>query len=50
MLAGDALRRDQHKIANEVLLCEGLLRGGNLAKRLGRSKKRPDLAGFDVAD
>lgn len=38
------------KIASEVPLCKCLLRGGDLAKRLGRSKKRPDLATVDVAD
>ena len=38
MLAGDALRRDQHEIADEVLPRKRLLRGGDLAKWPGRGK------------
>ena len=49
-LAGDALRRYQHKIVNEVFLRKRLLRGGNLAKRPSRSNKRPDFANFSSAD
>ena len=50
MLVGDALRQDQHKIANKILPREHLLRGGNFTNWQGRGKKQPDLAGFDIMD
>ena len=50
MFTGGFLRRDRHEIANDVVLCEGLLRGGDLAKRPGRTKRRPELISFDIAD
>ena len=48
MPAGNALRRHQYYVASEDLQPECLFRDGYLAKGLGGSKKRPDLAPFDA--
>ena len=47
---GNVFRLDHHKIANEILPLKRLKRGGDLAEWRGRSKKRSDLAGLDIAD
>ena len=49
-LASNALKRDQHEIADKVLLYEHFLQDGGLVNQPCRGKKRPGLAGFDVAD
>ena len=48
MSAGNALRRHQYYVASEDFQPECLFRDGYLAKGLGGSKKRPDLAPFDA--
>ena len=48
MSASDALRRNQHEVADNVLPCKALLRDGCLDKRLDRGMKRHDLEETDV--
>ena len=43
MLANDFLSRDQEKIANKFLLCEHILRNGDLTRLASRGKKWPDV-------
>ena len=50
MLACGVLRFAQQEITNEVIVCECLLRGGDLTIRLGGGERQPDLAGLDIAD